>query len=60
MKVTESGTYKGRHVSETSFVVYQRRGDVLSGVYVYGGTMKARFTMAMHASAASAQNLARR
>jgi len=58
MKVTESGTYKGRKVTQTSFVVYQRRDDVLTGIYVYGGTINARYAMAMRASTASARNLA--
>jgi hypothetical protein len=59
MRVTVSGTFKGKNRAETSFVVYQRSGDVLSGIYVYGGSLNSRRGMAFAASAQSARNLKR-
>jgi hypothetical protein len=57
IRITMSGTLKGRHLSETDFVVYQRRGDVLSGVYTDGGLIAARQALALSAAAQSARNL---
>jgi hypothetical protein len=57
MKATVSGTLKGKHLTETSVIVYQRLRDTLSGVYVDGGTLKERMAMAFTASAQSALNL---
>jgi hypothetical protein len=59
MRVTVSGTLRGKKEIETSFVVYQRSGDILSGIYVYGGSMKSRRELAFAASAQSARNLKR-
>jgi hypothetical protein len=57
MRVTVSGTLGGKKTTETSFVVYQRSGDILSGIYVYGGSLKSRRELALAASAQSARNL---
>jgi hypothetical protein len=57
MRVTVSGTVNGKKRTDTSFVVYQRAGDILSGIYVYGGSLKNRRELAFAASAQSARNL---
>jgi hypothetical protein len=57
MRVTVSGTVNGTKRTETSFVVYQRSGDILSGIYVYGGSLNSRRELAFAASAESARNL---
>ncbi len=57
MRATVTGTLKGKRMTETSFVVYQRSRDVLSGIYVFGGSLKARRAMAFATSAQSARNL---
>jgi hypothetical protein len=57
MRVTVSATVNGKKKTETSFVVYQRSGDILSGIYVYGGSLKSRRELAFAASAQSARNL---
>src|SRR5436305_1626825 len=36
VRVRVTGTVKGKKVDETSYAVYQRRGNVLSGVYSFG------------------------
>jgi hypothetical protein len=60
LRMTVSGTMNGKKLTETSFGVYQRRGSILSGIYVYGATVEKRRTMAFAAAAASAGNLRRR
>jgi hypothetical protein len=57
MKVHESGVFNGKRVSDSSFVVYQRRGNVLSGIYVYGGSQQSRYALTIRTSQASARNL---
>jgi hypothetical protein len=59
MKVTASGLLNGKKLTQTSFVVYERSGNILSGIYVYGGSLNARRAMAIHAAAESARNLRR-
>lgn len=57
LRMTVSGTVNGKKLTETSFGIYQRRGNILSGIYVYGGSAEKRRTMAFAAAAASARNL---
>ena len=57
LRMTVSGTVNGQKLTETSFGVYQRRGNILSGIYVYGGSVEKRRAMAFSAAAASARNL---
>jgi hypothetical protein len=53
--VTISLIYKGKQTKQHDIIVYQIRGNVLSGVYGYGGTLAAR----THATLASAMQSAR-
>jgi hypothetical protein len=57
LRMTVSGTLNGKRLTETSFGVYQRRGSILSGIYVYGGSVEKRRAMAFKAAVASARNL---
>jgi hypothetical protein len=48
----------GKHVDETSYAVYQRSGNVLSGVYSFQRpTSPAQETFCLHAAEQSARNL---
>jgi hypothetical protein len=47
----------GRHVDQTSYAVYQRVGDVLSGVYSFGPNTPAQEQFALHAAEISANVL---
>jgi len=49
----------GTHVDETSYAVYQRLGDVLSGVYSFGPNTPAQEKFALHAAELSANVLRR-
>jgi hypothetical protein len=60
LQMTVSGTVNGKKLTETSFGVYQRRANILSGIYVYGGSVANRRAMALATAAASARNLRRR
>jgi hypothetical protein len=55
--ITISLTYKGKHTQQNDIVVYQIRGDVLSGVYGYGGTLAARTHATLASALASAKDL---
>jgi hypothetical protein len=44
----------GKKVDQTSYAVYQRRGDVLSGVYSFGPNTPAQLKFALHAAEQSA------
>jgi hypothetical protein len=57
VRVRVTGTVKGKHVDETSYAVYQRRGNVLSGVYSFGPNTPAQLKFALHAAEQSAKNL---
>jgi hypothetical protein len=57
LQMTASGTVNGKKLTETSFGVYQMRSNILSGIYVYGGSVEKRRAMAFAAAAASARNL---
>lgn len=52
-----SGTYKGKQFSETDTAVYQVHGNVLSGLYAYGGTTPTREEAALRVARQSAKNL---
>jgi hypothetical protein len=59
LRMTASGTVNGKKLVVTSFGVYQRRGNILSGIYVYGRSVASRRSIAFSAAAASAKNLKR-
>jgi hypothetical protein len=47
----------GTHVDETSYAVYQRLGDVLSGIYSFGPNTPGQEKFALHAAELSANVL---
>ena len=47
----------GRHVDQTSYAVYQRLGDVLSGIYSFGPNTDAQRALVLKAAEASARTL---
>lgn len=60
LRIDVTGTIKGKHVSAIRFAVYQRFGNLLSGVYSYAvsgvaGAAQERFVL--HAAEASAKAL---
>jgi hypothetical protein len=57
LKVRVTGTVKGKKVDETSYAVYQRLGDVLSGTYSFGPDTKEQLRFVLHAAQQSAINL---
>ena len=59
VRVHVSGVLKGKHIADVWFAVYQRRGDVLSGVYSFGAvkTEQRQLRLCLHAAEQSAQNL---
>lgn len=59
VRVQVSGTLKGKHVSDVWYAVYQRRGDVFSGVYSFGtlASAQSQLRLCLHAAEQSAQNL---
>ena len=59
VRVRVTGTVKGKHVDSTSYAVYQRLGNVLSGTYSFGPNTKAQLTFVLHAAQQSAANLRR-
>jgi hypothetical protein len=59
VRVRVTGAVRGKHVDETSYAVYQRRGDVLSGTYSFGPNTKAQLRFVVHAAQQSALNLRR-
>ena len=59
VRVRVTGTVKGKHVDETSYAVYQRLGNVLSGTYSFGPNTQAQQRFALHAAEQSAANLRR-
>jgi hypothetical protein len=59
LRVHISGTYAGKQFSATDVAIYQRSGNILSGLYAYGGTQAARERITLHAAAQSASNLTR-
>jgi hypothetical protein len=59
VRVDVTGTVKGKRVAQTSYAIYQQRGDVLSGIYSFGGGAAAQLKLALHAAEQSAINLRR-
>lgn len=57
VRVRVVGTVKGKHVDQISYAVYQRRGNVLSGVYSFGPDTAAQRQICLHAAEQSARNL---
>ena len=55
--ITISLTYQGKQTKQNDIVVYQIRGNVLSGVYGYGGTFAARAQATLASAVQSAKNL---
>jgi hypothetical protein len=55
--ITISLTYRGKQTKQNDIVVYQIRGNVLSGVYGYGGTFAARTQATLDSAVQSAKNL---
>jgi hypothetical protein len=49
----------GTHVDQTSYAVYQRVGDVLSGVYSFGPNTAAQKAFVLHAAELSARTLSK-
>jgi hypothetical protein len=55
VRVRAVGTLaNGKHVDQTSYAVYQRRGDVLSGVYSFGPNTAEQQRFALNAAEKSA------
>ncbi len=59
VQIDASGTVKGRRIAQTSYAVYQRRGNVLSGVYSFGPTTRGQLALCLRAAEQSARNLRR-
>jgi hypothetical protein len=59
VRVRVRGTVKGKQVDEISYAIYQRFGNVLSGVYSFGPNTSAQLRFALHAAEESAKNLRR-
>ena len=59
LKIRTSGTVRGAHVDQTSYAIYQRVGNYLSGVYSFGANSAAQESFALHAAEESAGNLQR-
>jgi hypothetical protein len=56
-EVTISLTYTGKQTRQNDIVVYQIRGNVLSGVYGFGGTLAARTRATLASAMKSARDL---
>jgi hypothetical protein len=59
VRIDVSGTVKGKHIAQTSYAVYQRLGNVLSGIYSFGTSAAGQRALCLHAAEASARNLRR-
>jgi hypothetical protein len=57
VRVRVQGTVKGKKVDQVSYAAYQRRGDVLSGVYSFGSDTPEQLAFFLHAARESAKNL---
>ena len=57
VRVRTTGTVNGKKVDQISYAIYQRLGNVLSGVYSFGPDTKAQRTFAFAAARESAKNL---
>jgi hypothetical protein len=59
LRIRVTGTVKGKRVDQTSYAVYQRLGDMLSGTYSFGANTAAQRRFALRAAEQSALNLRR-
>jgi hypothetical protein len=59
VRVRTTGTVNGKHVDQISYAVYQRLGNVLSGVYSFGPATPAQLRLCAAAARESARNLRR-
>ncbi len=59
LRIRSTGIYKGKHVDQTSYAVYQTYRGILSGVYSSGPNTKAQPAFVLHAAEQSARNLKR-
>jgi hypothetical protein len=59
VRVRVRGTVRGKKIDETSYAVYQRLGNVLSGTYSFGPNTQAQLRFVLHAAQQSAANLRR-
>lgn len=57
LRIRVTGIVQGKKVDQTSYAIYQRKGDVLSGTYSFGPNTSAQLQFALHAAQASALNL---
>lgn len=60
VRIRTSGIINGKHISQISCAVYQRYGDVFSGVYSFAGagpSNAAQLRLCLHAAEQSADNL---
>jgi hypothetical protein len=57
VKVRVQATVGGKTFDQTSYAVYQRSGNVLSGTYSFGANTPAQLSFALHAAEQSARNL---
>jgi hypothetical protein len=55
--VRVKGKVRSKHVDQTSYAVYQRLGDVLTGTYSFGPNTQEQLRFVMHAAQQSAANL---
>ena len=58
-RVRVTGRQHGRTVRVTRTVVYEARGDLVSGIYCVGSSARAQTRVALHAAHAAASNLRR-
>lgn len=59
LRINVYGVYKGKRFSETDAAIYQARGNILSALYAYGGSVKQRELAALRAAKQSRANLIR-
>jgi hypothetical protein len=59
VKLKVKGKLQAQKVDQTSYAVYQRLGNILSGTYSYGPNTAAQQKFALHAAEQSAANLRR-
>jgi hypothetical protein len=57
VRVRSIAVVKGKRYDQVSYAIYQRLGDVLSGVYSFGPNTPAQKQFALHAAEASARVL---
>jgi hypothetical protein len=57
VQIRVRGSYNNQHIDETSYAVYQRKGNLLSGIYSFGPATEAQLQLCLHAAEQSAKNL---